>query len=151
MRHEHLATLIGLRTRLLELIRGENPAEIFLHALSEAISSGRARIVTSPSDGSKHGPPIVGFKKHIGEDLTCVFPREAMGLVRDLERRMGREFDWTPNAVSKQLANLGALVTRQGRKDYGTITRFGGNEHRVWLIRNRWLGLTGWKEDELVT
>jgi hypothetical protein len=71
-----------------------------------------------------------------------------MGLVRDQEKRVGREFSWTPNAVTKQLFDLDALAKQQNRKDYGTTVRFGPVEHRVWLIRSQVLGLAEAREDE---
>jgi hypothetical protein len=148
MREEHFANLIRLRGRMFELISGENPGEIFLRVLSEAIGSGRARIVTAHYDLAKTGPPVVGFQRKKEKTIICVFPREAMGLVRDQEKRVGREFSWTPNAVTKQLFDLDALAKQQNRKDYGTTVRFGPVEHRVWLIRSQVLGLAEAREDE---
>ena len=136
---------------MLDLTSRENPGKIFLQVLTEAVGSGRARIPTRPSLDPRPGQTIVGFDTNGDDGLTAILPREAMALVREQERRGGREFDWTPNAVTKQLIALGALVKRQGRQDAGTTVRFGGKIHRVWMIRDSQLGLAEAKEDQDVT
>ncbi len=91
---------------------------------------------------------MIGFDQDRKDGFVAIFPREAMAFVREQEWRAGRDFDWSPNAVSKQLIALGALVRRQRRKDAGTTVQFQGKVHRVWLIRTRHVGMGKREDDE---
>jgi hypothetical protein len=137
----HAENLLQLRQRMLNLIRKENPAEIFLQVLTEAIAAGRARIRSGDLSGSERGAPIIGFWRDSDSDeCVCILPHEATGLVREQEKRSGRDFDWSPQAIAKQLYAHGALVRSQARKDFGTTVRLGVKTYRVWRIKCSFLG-----------
>lgn len=149
MRVEHRRILFALRDQMLDLINKENPGGVFLRTISEALASGRARLKETVPTRTQHGGIVIGFDQDSKDGLVSIFPGESMAFVREQEWRAGREFDWTPNAVSKQLISLGALVKRQDRKDAGTTVRYQGKVQRVWLVRTRHLGIqTGHPSDD---
>ena len=146
MRSEHKANLLELRDRMLYLIHQENPGKILLQVLGEAMGSGRARINGMEVDDTSQNTPIVGFVFPRRDSCVFIFPREAMAFVREQEKRAGRDFSWTPNAVSKALRALGALVKGQVGKDFGTRMKFKGRTHRTWMMP---VSAFGWQDTQV--
>jgi hypothetical protein len=137
-----------LRDQMLDLVRQEQPAQVFLQTLTDGIVSGTLRFRHPGSNEEMKGRNYVGFERRSGDDCVFVFPREAMAQVRFEQERQGRKFDWTTNAVSKALHDHGALVRQRNSTDMGTRVRAYGHLVRTWKIRREFLGLGNRQEGD---
>ncbi len=147
MRDEYLKNLMELREQMLDLVRQEQPAQVFLQTLADSIASGAFRLRRPGSAEDIRGRNYIGFELRSNDDCVYIFPKEAMAQVRFQQERLGRRFDWSPHALSKALVNYGVLVRRADSKDAGTRIRAFGQLFRAWKIRKDCLGLVDGNED----
>jgi hypothetical protein len=141
-RKEHKRNLLVLRTQMLGLISQEQPAQVFIEALREALDNRLCEIRdASKTFGRIRDKEVVGFEKNPNDPHLYIFPPEAMAVVRVQVQRLGRRFEWTPNAVSKALEAAGYLVRNSGSQDSALRKRVGKKIYRVWQLRKDCLGL----------
>jgi hypothetical protein len=142
MREEQKANLLTLRDEMLERIRQEQPDEVLLQTLTEALANGACQLCREGREEASRGRPCVGFQKEAKHPYVYLYPGEVMSFVRDQQISRGHQFDWSTHAVSRALRNRGALVPDKGAKDLGARVRtVGGKLVRVWRMRKEYLGL----------
>jgi hypothetical protein len=142
-RQEHTQYLLQLRTQMLGLISEEQPGEVFIGALSEALQNEACQIRTLTCSTNVRGKNVVGFRDSTESKYVYIFPPEAIAVVRVQLQRLGKDFDWTPNAVSKALYAKGLLIRPTGSDDSAVRRRVKGKLHRVWKLRADCLGFAG--------
>jgi CHC2 zinc finger len=147
MRKEHKRNLLELRGHMLGLVSQEQPAPVFIEALRECIDSGACTLSrkTKYQNKIQRDKSTVGFWEEENDSYIYIFPPEAMAAVRFQLQRLGRRFDWTPNAISKALATAGYLVKKTLSQDSAVRKRSGKKIYRVWKLRKDSLG---WNRDE---
>ena len=89
------------------------------------------------------GKPSLGFKKGSKDPYVYLWPKKVMSYVRDQQMSLGRQFDWSINAVARALRDQGALVPDKKGKDLGARVRLPKRDKtvRVWRVRKEALGL----------
>jgi hypothetical protein len=142
-REEHTGYLFQLRTQMLGLISEEQPAEVLIGALSEALQNETCQIRTLTSSTNVRGKSVVGFRNSTESKYIYIFPPEAIAAVRIQLQRLGKDFDWTPNAISKALYAKGLLIRPTGSEDSAVRKRVKGKVYRVWQLREDCLGISG--------
>jgi hypothetical protein len=133
---------------MLNLISQEQPAQVFVRTLSEAINSGACRLPNIRSGAFSRDENVVGFRDYHDDRYVYVFPRMAIALVRTEVHRLGQHFDWTPNSLSKALETARVLVTKASGHDSAIRKRVGSKVHRVWRLRAKPFGL-GEQENDI--
>jgi hypothetical protein len=134
-RQEHLRYLLDLRSAMLNLVAQEQPAEVFVRTLVEAINSQVCSLRRVHSSGFSRDSRVVGFEKPSDDRYIYLFPRVATAIVRAEVHRLGQRFDWTTNAISKALISAGILVGPTGIQDSAIRKRIGHQVYRVWRVR----------------
>lgn len=148
-RKEHKRDLLVLRRQMLMLILEEQPAQVFIEALREAIDNEVCKIRdVSNAYGKVRDKSTVGFEKNSRDPYVYIFPPEAMAVVRQQLQRLGRRFDWTPNAVSKALEAGGYLVRSARYEDSAIRKRVQKKLYRVWKLRKECLGFMNDRGEE---
>jgi CHC2 zinc finger/Domain of unknown function (DUF927) len=142
MRKEHKRDLLKLRTHMLGLVSQEQPAQVFIEALQDCIDSGVCTLIrkTKYQNGISREKSAVGFWEEDNDSHIYIFPPEAIAAVRFQLQRLGRRFDWTPNAISKALETAGYLIKKAKSQDAGVRKRSGKKIYRVWKLRKDSLG-----------
>ena len=128
---------------MLSLISEEQPGEVFIGALSEALQNGICEIRSLTNSTNVRGKNVVGFQDSTESKYVYIFPPEAIAVVRVQLQRLGKDFDWTSNAISKALYAKGVLIRPTGSDDSAVRRRVKGKLHRVWKLRADCLGIAG--------